>query len=199
MELYLFINKKNLYLASMNLTDDHIKKINKGDIQTFKLVYNNMFKSLCLYAYKIFPETDVVSDAVQEAFIIFWNKRAEFNSMVGAKGYLYTVVRNKIITELRQKKKELKELEVPDEIDFDNQITKEETYKLLHEAISTLPEQTQNVIKLSMNGCSNLEIAEELSVSVNTIKTLKKIGYNKLREQLKENIFLLILLSDLLN
>lgn len=117
--------------------------------------------------------------------------------MLGAKGYLYTVVRNKIISELRIRKKETGEAEVIEDIEFDNQITKEETYKLLHEAIATLPDQTQNIIKLSMNGHSNLEIAEELDISVNTVKTLKKIGYSKLREKLKENIFLLILLAEL--
>ena len=182
----------------MTLTDDHIKRINQGDIQAFKEVYNNMFKSLCLYAYKILPEEDVVSDAVQEAFIIIWNKREEFNSMTGAKAYLYTVVRNKIISELRVRKRDAEEKEVSEDIEFDNQITKEETYKLLHEAIASLPGQTQNVINLSMNGHTNQEISEELDVSINTVKTLKKIGYSKLREQLKDNIFLLILLSDLL-
>lgn len=165
----------------------------------FKEVYHNMFKSLCLYAYKILPDEDVVNDTVQEAFIIMWNKRGEFNSMIGAKGYLYTVVRNSIINVLRERKIESEVEHSIDEVEFNNQITKEETYKLLHQAIETLPEQTQNVIKLTMNGHTNPEIAEELGITVNTVKTLKKRGYNKLREQLKENIFLLILLSDLLS
>ncbi|WP_421918540.1 RNA polymerase sigma factor [Marinifilum sp.] len=182
----------------MTLTNNHIKQINQGDIKAFKEVYNNMFKSLCLYAYKMLQEEDVVSDAVQEAFIVMWNKRKEFNSMRGAQSYLYTVVRNNIINEIRNRKKEAKEAEIAEEIEFDNQITKEETYKLLHQAIATLPEKTQNVIKMSMNGHTNPEIAERLDVSVNTVKTLKRIGYSRLREQLKENIFLLILLSELL-
>ena len=182
----------------MTLTNDHIIKINQGDIKAFKEVYNNMFKSLCLYAYKMIPEEDVVNDVVQEAFIVMWNKRTEFNSMLGAKGYLYTVVRNKIISELRTRKKEASESEIADDVEFDSQITKEETFKLLHEAIATLPEQTQNIINLSMNSYSNPEIAEELDISVNTVKTLKKIGYSKLREQLKKNVFLLILLSELM-
>ena len=182
----------------MTLTENHIKRINQGDIKAFKEVYNHMFKSLCLYAYKILPEEDVVSDVVQEAFIIMWKKRTEFNSMSGSKAYLYTVVRNRIIDELKARKKEVSKTEFVQSIEFDNQITKEETYKLLHEAIATLPEQTQNVVNLSMNGNSNPEIAEELGVSVNTVKTLKKIGYSRLREQLKENIFLLILITDLL-
>ena len=181
----------------MTLTDNHIKQINQGDIHAFKQVYNNMFKSLCLYAYKILPDEDKVNDAVQEAFIILWNKREEFSSMTGAKGYLYTVVRNRIINVLRERKSEPLGVLPYDEIEFNYQITTEETYKLLHEAIASLPEQTQNVIRLSMNGHTNPEIAEELDVTVNTVKTLKKRGYNKLREQLKENIFLLILLSEL--
>jgi RNA polymerase sigma-70 factor (ECF subfamily) len=183
----------------MTLTDQHIERIKSGDIQAFKEVYHNMFKSLCLYGYKMLSDEDVVQDVVQEAFVVLWNRREEYNSMIGAKGYLYTVVRNRIINVLRERKIEAAAEPELEEVEFNNQITKEETYKLLHQAISSLPEQTQNVIKLSMNGHTNPEIAEELGVTVNTVKTLKKRAYSKLREQLKENIFLLMLLTDILS
>ncbi len=37
---------------------------------------------------------------------------------------------------------------------------------------------------LALNGLKNQEIADELKVSINTVKTQKKIAYSKLKENL---------------
>ena len=183
----------------MGLTEDHIKNINTGNLQAFREMYENMYHSLCLYGYKMIPEEDVVNDVVQEAFIVLWNKREEFTSLVGTKAYLYTVVRNKILTHIKNKSTVSIETHSVEDIEFNNQITKEETFKLLREAVATLPDQTRKVVDLTINGYTNPEIAESLDISVNSVKTLKKIGYSKLREKLKDNIFLLLLLTDIMS
>lgn len=181
----------------MSLTEDHIKSINKGDMKAFREMYNEMYHSLCLYGYKMYSEQDIVADVVQEAFIILWNKRGEFTSLLGTKSYLYATVRNKIITHIKSSKTVSIEENPVEDLQFDNQITKEETFKMLREAVAQLPEQTRKVVELTLNGHTNPEIAEAMGISVNSVKTLKKHGYAKLREMLKDNIFLLILLADI--
>lgn len=180
----------------MNLSEGHIKKINTGDINAFKQMYNEMFNSLCLYGFKIYPSEDVVQDAVQETFIILWNKRSDFNSLLGTKSYLYTTVRNKLLNAIRDSKTSELNDQHPDEAEFELQITKEETYKILHDAIDDLPDQTRRIIKLAVEGCSNIEIAESIDVSINTVKTLKRRGFASLRETLKDNIHVLMLLAQ---
>ena len=64
---------------------------------------------------------------------------------------------------------------------------------LLHEAIKTLPRQAEKVIILALNGYKNEEIAQELGVSVNTIKTQKKRAYHALREKLGNQFIAIIL------
>ncbi|WP_421918557.1 RNA polymerase sigma factor [Marinifilum sp.] len=159
-----------------------------------------MYHSLCLYGEKIIPESDIVEDAVQEAFIALWDKRKDLDSIFRIKGYLYTVVRNKIITHLRLKKTVSIEnnLIEAEEEETDLQVLREETYKILRSAIENLPERTKLVMNYKIGGYTNKEIAENLNISVNTVKTLQKVGYTKLREQLKENVFALILLAELL-
>ncbi len=183
----------------MMLNEDHIKKISRGDTKSFKEIYDDMFHSLCLYAYNILPEKNAVNDIVQEAFIALWNKRSQLNTLLGAKSYLYTVVRNNTIRELRARKKisaeEIDLLEQTATIDY--QITKEETFKLVNRAIASLPKQTQEVVKLTMAGLTNPLIAQEMSISVNTVKTLKKAGYKKLHHQLKDVFFLLLFISSI--
>lgn len=187
----------------MNLTNDHICQIAKGDLKSFREMYENMFHSLCLYGYKMISNEDVVADIVQEAFITVWNKREEFNSLVGTKSYLYTVVRNNILNHMR----DLKTVSIENhpanyeeaDMEFNSQILKEESYKLVRDAVKNLPDQTRKIIILTLNGCSNQEIADELGISINSVKTLKKAGYAKLREKLQKHVFALLVITDMLN
>ncbi|SMO42199.1 RNA polymerase sigma-70 factor, ECF subfamily [Saccharicrinis carchari] len=187
----------------MSLTNDHIQRIAKGDLISFKEIYENMFYSLCLYGYKMISNEDVVRDIVQESFISVWNKRSEFNSLVGTKSYLYTAVRNNILNHIRDSKTVSIEQhtfkEEEESAEFNSQILKEESYKLVRDAVNNLPDQTQKIIMLTLNGCSNQEIADELEISINTVKSLKKVGYAKLRKKLHKYVFALLFISDILN
>ena len=81
--------------------------------------------------------------------------------------------------------------------DFLHEITYQETLRILHQAIDTLPPQTRKIILLGLNGKNNNEIAEALNISVNAVKSLKKSAYTSLRGQLKDPmLFLLFLLID---
>ena len=77
--------------------------------------------------------------------------------------------------------------------DFLHEITYQETLRILHQAIDTLPPQTRKIILLGLNGKNNNEIAEALNISVNTVKTQMKIAYKTLREKLKQEQFSLLL------
>lgn len=187
----------------MNLTNDHIQRIAAGDLIAFKEMYENMFYSLCLYGYKMISNEDVVRDIVQESFISVWNKREEFNSLVGTKSYLYAAVRNNILNHIRDSKTvSIEQHTFKDEeesAEFNSQILREESYKLVQDAVKNLPDQTRKIIMLTLNGCSNQEIADELEISINTVKSLKKAGYAKLREKLHKHVFALLFISDILN
>lgn len=49
----------------------------------------------------------------------------------------------------------------------------------------------RSIILLTLEGKTNPEIAEELSVSKETVHSQKKIAYRKLRDYLKDYYFLL--------
>ena len=185
----------------MELSDERIKKFGQGDLKVFGQLHQDMYHSLCLYGNKIVLEEDVVKDAVQEAFIALWDKKEELFNIFRIKAYLYTIVRNKLLTYKRLKKTvsiDSSPFDIEDE-ELDLQILKEETYKILRDAISDLPERTRKVIDFKICGHTNKEIAEILDITVNTVKTLQKAGYSKLREKLKENVYVLLFLAELLN
>ena len=69
---------------------------------------------------------------------------------------------------------------------------RQETFRILHEAIDSLPPQTRQVILLCMEGASNADVGEKLKISVNSVKTLKKLGYAALRELLSKEYLILL-------
>lgn len=183
----------------MDNKDQQIRSSSKDTPKSFEKLYDEMYHSLCLYGYKILPERDVVDDAVQEAFIVYWGKRNSLETFTSVKAFLYTVVRYKILTQIRNKHTISIENFSQSNFESEVQITKEETYKSLRKAIEFLPEQTKKIINLTMSGYSNQEMADTLDISINTVKTLKKKGYSKLRLRLKDNIFALLLLAEMIN
>ena len=80
-----------------------------------------------------------------------------------------------------------------DDYDFLQEVTRQETMRMLYVAIDQLPPQTRNVILLNLEGKTNPEVAEELGISVNTVKCLKKSAYETLREALSKNYFVILM------
>lgn len=77
-------------------------------------------------------------------------------------------------------------------------VTLRETIRILYDAIDRLPPQSQKIILLNLQGKNNNEVAEELNISVNTVKSLKKSAYMTLRKYVgKEYLWLLIFLSEI--
>lgn len=85
-----------------------------------------------------------------------------------------------------------------DENLFDKNYIREETIRLIYQAIESLPENSKKIIDLSLQGLKNEDIAQALNLSVNTVKTHKKTAYKMLRIQLKDILPVSILLFDLL-
>ncbi len=173
--------------------------LKNGDLAAFKLFFESFYPSLCLFANKYLKDRDVSLDIVQDAFIYLWNKKADFQSVNAAKSYLYQYVKNRSLNYLRdneiRKRKELKDLE--SEVYFRDNMIEEETYQIVSDAIRTLPPQGQRVIELSLDGLKNQEIADQLGISINTVKTIKLRAFAALRNELKDNIFILFVLQIL--
>lgn len=174
----------------------------KIDSRRFNNIFETNFPSLCFFAQKLLPETDQVKDIVQEAFIKLWGCNIDFENDKSVKAYLYVLVRNSCYDHYK-KKQNIESIDqfdedVISEENFLAEIVREETYCLLDNAINDLADQTKKVVILTLNGNTNSDIATELDISINTVKTLKLRAYKNLRHQLGKQ-FVAILFTELIN
>ncbi len=178
-----------------------VASINKDDIGAFKQFFEGFYPSVCVFVTKYLKDRDVANDLAQEAFIEFWKRKGKFDDIKAVKGYIYTVARNKCFNYL--KTRDIRENILKEEISrndlFYEYVLEEETYSIIHQAVNKLAPQTRNIVRLSLEGKKNQEIAEQLDISLNTVKTLKKSAYKELRIQLQDQVFILLLLSHFLN
>ncbi|RXQ88052.1 RNA polymerase sigma-70 factor [Ancylomarina salipaludis] len=177
-----------------------IMQLREGNRLVFKKMFDQYYRPLRGFAKKYIDEDATSDDLVQEAFLGLWRSREQISDFSAIKSYLYTAVRNNCLNHLRHEKVKSKNqseiLSLSTDEYFDDAVIEEEVYAEVYEAIKELSPQSRRIVVMSMNGLSNPEIAAELEVSVNTVKTLKKRAYQFLRERLKGAHWVLFLLLN---
>ncbi len=177
----------------MTLKDKQIL-INEGEkTYSFNTCFVEMFPALCSFAEKYLDDGELAKDIVQDIFTKLWDRFEEFDSDIRIKTYLYRSIRNTSINHLKHLKVEDKynkrrSDELDSEKSFLSDILEKETHRIIYQAIEELPEKQKEIVYKSIWGLSNAEIAEEMHVSINTIKTQKARAYKQLRHKL-QNIY----------
>ncbi|TRZ42243.1 RNA polymerase sigma factor [Robertkochia solimangrovi] len=176
---------------------DIIQEIREGKQESFKEFFDDFYPVLCSYAKKYVIATDKSEDMAQEALIKYWERRENFNDIREVKNFLYVVTRNQCLTLLKRSKKD-QDLELIKTLESESflkaNIIDQETFHLVQKAVSSLPERQKQIILLTLQGVKNPEIAQNLDITENTVKTLKRNAFRKLRELLKDNYYLLLFL-----
>ena len=177
--------------------DSHSVVSIKLDEQEFHNIFDEYYATLCSFAYQYVEDSDMAADVVQDVFAKLWQIRDDFFYLHQVKAFLYTAVRNRALNELEHSKvaHEYEQRIIAKRTDafFHDTIVEEETYRILSEAIEKLPSQMKAIMRLALEGKKNSEIAEHLDVSPETVHTLKKTAYKKLRKYLTDYYYCLLL------
>jgi len=183
---------EKIALKMMN-PDQLILDIKMGNVDAFKQFFESFYPSLCLFTNKYLNDPDASHDIAQDAFLSLWNLKKDFHSIVSAKSYLFKYVKSRSINYLRDQKQRkcINFEQLGSDVFFRDNLIEEETYQTIYEAIRNLSPQGQRVIELSLDGLTNLEIAKQLNITINTVKTLKLRAFKSMRNELKENVFVL--------
>lgn len=181
------------------IVNKSIREQNFSTENDFKKLYKAYAASLKFFAYRYLSTYEDIDDILQDTFISLWKNRDGFNSEKAVKAYLYTTVKNNCLNNIRHKAVKNKHNhsirdEDLQEFFLDN-ILEAEVFKLILDLFNELPPVCKDIYTKSLSGMSHIQIAEELNISVNTIKRHKNKANNFLRGRLKNIISLLLYLA----
>lgn len=172
----------------------------QGSEHVFRYYYEHYYHALCLVVLKIVKEETHMHDIVQDAFVTLWKSREGIESELHLRMFLYQVLRHRCFNHLKSKLVEDKYVNermiVEEEGDFTNVVVEEEVHRLVIQEIEALPEEQKKVVYLHLEGKNNIEIAEILKISVNTVKTHKARARKTLKNKF-DNLFIFIVLLGL--
>jgi RNA polymerase sigma-70 factor (ECF subfamily) len=168
-------------------------RIVDGDVDALRMLHEKYYNPMWLWAGKFTRNEVMAEEMVSDCFIKLWDNRRKIIIEKSLKSYLFLMLRNQIISQSRKSKHEFvfdfgNIPDVPDETEINNQ----DFYVELYAAISKIPEQRRKILELAaFESLSYKEIAERLSISVNTVKTQMGRAYQFLKEELDPKNFLL--------
>ena len=169
---------------------DKLVSFRNGDEGAFRYYYDLYYNALCLFGLRMLKEEEVAEDIVQDVFVNLWKAREAIESTLHLKMYLYQSMRHRCLNYMRVKKLEETYCHeyalLESEEGFGDAVVEEEIHRLVMEEIEQLPPEQRRVIMWHLEGKNNIEIAEILKVSVNTVKTHKARARQQLKTKLKD-------------
>ena len=188
------------YQSNRAFTDEAlVLRIQQGDREAFTQFYERHRTAMYLSAYHLLRDEDQAHDAVQELFADIWQRADRIDTGGNIKGYLYTVLRNRMLTAMSRSKYLEEYIDSYLAFEQQNTSTTEETVlareleQLLEEKINQLPPKMREVYELSWReDLSNKEIAERMSISEGTVKQHKHQAMRIIRGKLQRLVSMLL-------
>lgn len=154
-------------------------------LATIENLFRLNYRPLCMFALHYLQDADLVEDVVQECFTVLWEKLEQGADVANRRAYLYMSVRNRCLDHLRRKglpTESLKPYDTYGIIDDDDAEERSVMEAKLWTAIDSLPEKCRQVFLMSKrDGLKYEEIAEELGLSVNTVRNQISKALNVLK------------------
>jgi RNA polymerase sigma-70 factor (ECF subfamily) len=179
-----------------------IIRLIEGDQTAFELLFRFYYPGLLIFTKQILFDTIEAENIVQEFFVNIWLNRKKIKDSSTLKGYFFTSVKNRALNFLKSKQikentiSELKYLIETDSLYQPDIFVESELQGKIVEALKKLPKRTYEIFVLSRTkGYSNDEIADMLNLSKRTVETQISNALRILRLELKEYLFMLLILG----
>lgn len=177
-----------------------------GDEDAFCELYATYKKRLIYFAMRFLKSREYAEDVFQDAFTVVWQSRRFINPDASFSSYLYTIMRNRILNQLRNAANEekLKESILSQALDYTEDTKREvmlnDLKSLISHALQQLTPRQREIFEMSREAqLSHKEIADKLGISVNTVQEHISISLKLIRTYLikysgSEYVDLLLLL-----
>ena len=177
-----------------------------GDEDAFCELYATYKNRLIYFAMRFLKSREYAEDVFQDAFTVVWQSRRFINPDASFSSYLYTIMRNRILNQLRNAANEekLKESILSQALDYTEDTKREvmlnDLKSLIPHAWQQLTPRQREIFEMSREAqLSHKEIADKLGISVNTVQEHISISLKLIRTYLikysgSEYVDLLLLL-----
>lgn len=168
-----------------------IEDFRNGKESSFDLLFRKLYAPLCFFVDRILSDEFAAEEIVQSAFLKLWEKRAQFDSLLKVKAFLYIASKNAALNWLKKEKNQSKAFQQlfistqQQEEGIIERIIYTEVLQVLEKAIDDLPEKCRDVIRLSyLNEKSSKEIAVLTGVAISTVDNQRARGIKLLKKSL---------------
>lgn len=182
-----------MYAIDKQMVDERelVVRLIDGDEDAFCELYAAYKNRLLYFAMKFVKSREFAEDIFQDAFTVVWQSRRFINPDASFSSYLYTIVRNRILNQLRDMSNEdqLKEHILSQAVDASNDTKSEillnDLKEIIGRALEQLTPRQREVFKMSRDlQMSHKEIADALGVSVNTVQEHISVSLKVIRSYL---------------
>ncbi|MCK4751480.1 MAG: RNA polymerase sigma-70 factor [Bacteroidales bacterium] len=170
-----------------------LRKIRKGDIDSFEKLFHRFYPGLCNYAESLVTKEEVAEEVVQDVFYNVWKNRESLRIHRTLQGYLYRAVYNNSMMYLRKTRREFllddraAFEQAGDTPDPSQLMQYNEVTDLIAKTLEDLPARTREIFRMNrQEGLKYREIADRLSISVKTVEANMGKALKALRTSLEK-------------
>ena len=167
--------------------DELLSLLQSGDKAAFEQLFRLHFKPLRLNAYLILKNEQEAEDIVQQLFLDIWNFELYRNIQTSLKSYLHTAIKHRCLNYLKSQNRQTKKLhEYAIQLQTNISVESEPPSPQLLTVLDSLPAQQWKAFHLiHMQNKKYQEAAEEMGISINSLKSHLKLAVKCVRGKLK--------------
>ena len=181
------------------------EKIKDGCEESFKKFYDRYHVQLYYVAKQYVKAPALAEDAVQDIFVKFWIHRNRIDSTKSVKSFIFVMLKNHLLNQLRKNREEIISYESVNENSLhgknvtEDQVIYNEYEEAVNRGLDELSDRKREVFELkTFKGHSNSEIAELLDINIRTVKTHYYNSSQFMRTYIKNQTGILAVIASFL-
>ena len=177
------------------MEDDRWRDFSKWDEKMMQEFIRENAAAFRVFVSRYAKREEDIDDILQDAYLKLWQNRMRIGEVASPRNYFYTMLKHVAddfySSSWHRRTVSLEEVpaDVPDEGALERHVMEAETSRLIAEALAKLSPQARRVMEMTLEERPLQEIAKELGVTVNTVKTVKYRALNRLSELLTPEDF----------
>lgn len=183
-----------LFCGGFMSAETWIQEIVSGDRQALKRLYDDYSPALYGVVSRIVKDDHIAEEVLQDAFVKIWKNAHRYDPEIAAPyTWMHTLTRRLALNAIEKadyrRRDMIQSVEKTVHTDKEPNVVLSMDHLDLNGILKELPRDLQSVIELGyLQGYTQKEIAERLSIPLGTVKSRTRIALRELRKQYSESI-----------